>query len=77
MTVHVTNKDDIPFLSKVLDELFGVLNGGVQNFGGHLPAAVEVSAEERAAIVAVDDAIGVQHGHYFDDKGFTEHVGFA
>ena len=39
------------------------------------PLPVQVLAHEGAAIVAHDDAIGIQHGNYFEDEGVAEEMG--
>ena len=36
-------------------------DGWVQHFRGYFPLTVEVTARERAAVVAVDDTVGVEH----------------
>lgn len=54
---------------------FGIVDGGVELFGGLDPLSVEVSAWEVAAVVADDDAVDVQHGYDFEDEVLAQHAG--
>lgn len=47
----------------------------MQQIVGVLPGPVEVLAGQAAALVAVDDAVGVDHGHDFEDEGVAQQFG--
>lgn len=45
-----------------------MINSRLQLLRWELPAAVQVAACERAPVVAVDNAIWVEHGYDLEDK---------
>ena len=51
-----------------MDQLLGVVDGWMENFGGCFPSTIQVTARQRAPIVAIDDAVWVQHWNNFEDK---------
>ncbi len=40
----------------------------VEGGRGREPFAVQIAARKRASVVAVDDAVWVEHGDYFEDE---------
>ena len=44
------------------EELLCIEDGGVEDSVGGFPSSVEVDAREGGAVVAEDDAVGVEHG---------------
>lgn len=68
MTVQVTVESQRTLATELFDELLGVIHSRVKCLRRVLPAAVQVAAGERAAIVAIDDAVRVQHWHNLKDE---------
>ena len=69
MSVQIDNHFDLFFLMSVLYLILDEVDLRVQLFAGVLPSPVEVSSDEWAAVVAVNDAIGVDHGEDLEDEG--------
>ena len=74
MHVHV-DQDGVVDVAGAGEEL-GVEDGRVEELGGVLPATVEVHAQDVAAVVALDDTVGVQHGDQLEDEAFAEGLSF-
>lgn len=75
MTVEVHDHFHLAFLVELPDHLPQILDFGVQQVVGILPGAVEVLAGQTAALVPINDAIGVDHGHDFEDEAVAEQLG--
>ena len=58
-----------------LQQLLGVVNLWVQQLRGVRPSAVQVSANEVASVVAIDDTVWVEHGDDLKDELVSEHLG--
>ena len=69
VAVHVAEEEDVAALQRALHHQLRVVVDRVELARRADPLAVEVLAHERAAVVADNDAIGVQHGHDFEDEG--------
>jgi|688.fasta_scaffold1501978_1 hypothetical protein len=68
MTVEVTVKHQIPFLFHALNQLLCMVYRGMKFFIGVDPLSVQVDQTEVASVVADNDAVRVEHGHYLEDE---------
>ena len=74
--MDITGEDNAaaltPWLSsliiEVLYDLLRVVDGRVEKLARLLPSTIEVNTKETDSIVAVDDAIWVQHRNNLDDE---------
>eukprot|EP00960_Hanusia_phi_P023845 703314-Hanusia_phi.AAC.1 len=73
--VQVAVHGNLALLRQVLEQHLGEEDGGMERARGVEPLAVEVLAGEGAAVVAVDDAVRVQHGDDLEDKVVPENLG--
>jgi len=71
MAVHITIEDNSPLPIQVADHLLAVVDSFVEVFIWLQPFAVQVTAKQRAPIVALDYAVRVQHRHYFENEMFA------
>ena len=60
----------------VSNERFRVKYGRVQKSIWLLPLPVQITAEEGAAIVAIDDTIWIEHGYNSEDEVFPQNGSF-
>jgi hypothetical protein len=70
--VQIAEEDDLSDFLNAHDEFFEVEDLGVVYFGGVFPLLVEVVARDVGAVVAVDDSVGVEHGHDLEDEVLPE-----
>ena len=68
VTMEVTEEEYFSRLLRFLHHKFCVVVDWVQFGAGADPLAVQVLTHQRTAIVANDDAIGIQHWYYFEDE---------
>ena len=68
MPMEVSEHQHFTLLNKSVNHLLRVVDRRVQHFGRRFPATVKVAASQGAAIVAVNDAIRVQHRYHLEDK---------
>ena len=61
----------------LLAQLFGVVDGGVQDFGRRFPATVQIAPSERTPIVTVDDAVRIEHGNDLEDEILSKQLGLV
>jgi hypothetical protein len=73
--MHITVQDYAPLPVQVPDHLFAVVDAFVQEFVWLQPFAVQVAPEQRAAVVALHDAVRVQHRHDFEDEVLAQFAG--
>ena len=66
MTMQVTVHEDLAFLVLLLDKLFGVVDGGVEEFGWIFPPPVQVTASQGATIIPVNHPIWIEHWDHFE-----------
>ena len=59
VTMEVSEHEHVTLLDEIMNHLLCVVNGGMQNFRGRFPATIQIAASQRAAIVAVNDAVWV------------------
>ena len=74
--VQVAEHDQPALLMDLLHQPLGVENGRVKGLVRSLPAAVQVATCQAAPVVAVDDAVRVEHWDYFEYEVLSEHFGF-
>lgn len=55
-----------------LDQAFCVIYSGLELLGGEFPTSVQVTASQRAPVVAVDDAVGVKHRDNLEYKVLSQ-----
>lgn len=60
---------------QIPDEPLRSVDRRVQQPMRRLPPAVEIASGQRTSIVAVDDAIWIQHGQHLEDEVFAKHLG--
>jgi len=65
---RTAEEDELAVLAQSLHHLLGVPHRRRQPLRRVLPHAVEVQPGERAAVVADDDAVGVEHGDDLEDE---------
>ena len=68
MAVKVSEDQELTLFYKVVNHLLGVVNRWVEHFRWRLPSAIQITSCERAAIIAIDDTVRVQHGNNFENK---------
>lgn len=67
VAVQVAEQLDLAFLLEHLQHALREVDRRVQVLARLQPAPVQVEAQQRAAVVAVHDAVGVQHRNHFED----------
>jgi hypothetical protein len=75
MAVQIAVEHHPPLLVEMPDQILSVVHWGVQKTIRLFPLTIQVHAEKGAAIVAVDDTVGVQHWHDSDNEMLTELLG--
>mmetsp|Transcript_18273 Transcript_18273/g.31255 ORF Transcript_18273/g.31255 Transcript_18273/m.31255 type:complete len:430 (+) Transcript_18273:217-1506(+) len=75
VAVEVAEEEDLARLLRLLHHQLGVVVDGVEFGAGADPLPVQVLPHQRAAVVADDDPVGVEHGDYFDYEGVAQAVG--
>jgi hypothetical protein len=68
VAVEIAVEHEVPLLLHPLDELLGVVDGGVALLAGVDPLPIQVHAGQVAPVVAVDHPVDIQHGHNLDDE---------
>ena len=68
VAVQVGEQSHLPLTVHMPDDVLSVENRRMKESVGLLPLAVEVTAQQRAAIVTEDYAVWVEHGHDSNDK---------
>ena len=71
MSVHVAEEDDLILFVVGSDELLGIVNSGVQNFGRIRPSSIQISADHVTPIIADHHAVWVEHRHDFENEGVS------
>jgi len=77
MAVQITKKYDIADLLNAQYQFFEIEYFRVVNLGRVFPLFVEIVARNVGAIVAVNDAIGVQHGNYLENEALPQSLGLG
>lgn len=70
--MQITEKHDITDLLNAEYQFFEVKYFRVVNLRRVFPLLVEIVARNIGAIVAVNDAIGVQHGNYLENEALPQ-----
>lgn len=68
MTMYVAVEHEVSLLLDLLDQLFGMVDGGVQLLGWVDPLAVEVHTSQVASVVAIHNTIDIQHRDDLEDE---------
>lgn len=63
------------YIRPLLNAFPNMVNQGVQIFIGVLPSPIRIIAHDLAPGIAVDDPIGVDHGHHLDDHIASQILG--
>jgi len=66
--VYVNEQTQGALTFEARNHLFEVIDGGVEGGRGFQVAPIQVVPGEAAAVVAIDDAIHVEHWHNLEDK---------
>lgn len=66
--MEVTEEQNTPLFVTFLDQLLRVVNGWMDDLRGRLPAAVQIAASEGAAVVSVDNTVGIEHWDNLKDE---------
>ena len=61
VTVEVTKDWKLPLFGEGMYHLLCVVDRRVQHFGGSLPPSIQVTTSQRAPVISIDNAVGVQH----------------
>ena len=72
VAVEVAEYLQVTLSFKRMAQLLGRIDRRMQHFTGPLPTAVQITSGQTAAVVAVDDAIRVEHWHDFEDEVLTQ-----
>lgn len=72
VTMQVTVHDTGSFHVHLLNESFRMVHSWLQLLRWELPATIQITACKWAPIIAVDDAIWIEHGHYLEDEALSE-----
>ena len=75
MAVQIDVNQNFSLLVHMLYKVFCVKNWRVQKAIRFFPVSVQVDAEEAAAVIPVNYAIGVEHWHNSDHEVLSEHFG--
>lgn len=73
VAVQITVQNDLSFFLELADQTFYTGVFGVQNFRRIFPSSVEILTDETAAIVAVNNAVRIQHRNYLKYKAVPQH----
>ena len=73
VAVHVAEEHRLTLLREFSYHRLGVPDGGVRAFVRFRPHAVQIRPGERTPIVAVDDAVGVEHRHNLEHEVVAQH----
>ena len=72
VAMHVAVESDLALPLQKANQLLGVVNRRVQKLVRRQPLSVQVTAKQTAPVVALDDAVWVEHGHNEKDKVLAE-----
>jgi hypothetical protein len=70
--VYVNEQTQGALTFEARNHLFEVIDGGVEGGRGFQVTPIQVVPGKAAAVVAIDDAIRVQHWHNLEDKVGTQ-----
>ena len=73
--MHVAEEKDISALQRPLHHQLRVVVDRVELARRPNPLTIQILSHQRAPIVAYNDAIWVEHGHYLEDEGVSEELG--
>ena len=76
VSMQVAKHDQSALLMDLLHQPLGVENGRVKGLVWSLPAAVQVATCQAASVIAVNDAVGVEHWDNFEYEVLSQHFGF-
>ena len=62
------------FICQLSDQLLSMENSWVQDLTGVLPSPIKVASSKTASIVAIDDAIWIEHWYYFEDVVIKKNI---
>lgn len=68
--MHIAVQCDLALPVRVPDQLLRMVDRWVQEPVWCQPLTVEVTPQQGASVVTVDDTIRVQHRHHLEDKVF-------
>ena len=75
--VEVAEEKDVPAFQRAFHHELGVVVDGVEFARGADPLAIQILAHQGAPVVADDDAVWVQHRHYFEHERVPEELGLV
>jgi hypothetical protein len=76
MPVEIYDHFYLFLLMRVHDLILDEVNLGIKLLGRIFPSSIEVSADERASIIAMDDSIRIYHGKQLKDKRVSQGYSF-
>ena len=59
--MQVTEKHETTLLVYLLDESLAVVDGWMKRLTWRLPSSIQIAASETAPVVAINDAIWIEH----------------
>ena len=68
MAMHITIQSNFALPLAKTDQLLAVVNTGMQEFIRQKPFSVQITPNQRTAVVTINNTIRVQHGHHFKHK---------
>ena len=74
--MHVTEQKHLAILVALTNQHLGVVDGGVEDFGGVRPATVQVHSSQVTAVVAVYNSIDVEHWDDLEVESLPQHLSF-
>ena len=73
--MEIAVKYEVSLFFHALDQLLCMINSWMKFLIRVDPLTIEVHQTQVASIIANDDTIRVEHGHYFEDEIFSEDLG--
>lgn len=73
--MDITAEPQLPFLFDFLDEHLGEVYGGMGFLGRFYPLSIEISSREIASIIANNNPIDIEHGHYLEHEVVSQIFG--
>lgn len=75
VAVEVAEYLQVTLLGKIVAQLLRGEDGWMKHLARTLPAAVQVTAGQRASIIAIDDTVWVEHGHDLEYEVLAQVLG--
>lgn len=74
--MQIAEHNDSSLVLDLLNEFLCVIHCRVKEFRRGLPPAVEITPSQRAAIVAINNTVRIEHWDDLENKVFSEQLSF-